>query len=38
MSVVEKVVRVGVEKESGFLYFVDKDGDIARARMMRGRK
>jgi hypothetical protein len=33
----EKVARVGVKKEPGFLYFVDKDGDISRAQQMRGR-
>jgi len=32
----EKVARVGVKKESGYLYFVDKHGDISRARMARG--
>ena len=32
----EKVARVGVKKESGYLYFVDKQGDISRARMARG--
>ncbi len=32
----EKVARVGVRKESGYLYFVDKQGDISRARMARG--
>jgi len=34
----EKVAKVGVKKESGYLYFVDKQGDIARAKMARGRK
>ena len=29
----EKVQRVGIKKEQGFLYFVDKEGDISRARM-----
>lgn len=33
----EKVKTAGVKKESGFLYFVDKDGDISRAKMSRGR-
>ncbi len=32
----EKVAKVGVRKESGYLYFVDKQGDISRARMARG--
>jgi hypothetical protein len=33
---VEKVAKVGVKKESGYLYFVDKNGDIGRAKMVRG--
>ncbi len=32
----QKVSKVGVKKESGYLYFVDKDGDISRAKMARG--
>ncbi|GHT04921.1 hypothetical protein AGMMS5026_07810 [Endomicrobiia bacterium] len=34
----EKVQKVGVERESGYLYFVDKQGDVSRALMARGRK
>ena len=34
----EKVAKVGVKKASGFLYFVDKAGDVSRAKMARGRK
>ena len=34
----EKVEKVGVKKEKGFLYFVDKNGDVSRAPMARGRK
>jgi hypothetical protein len=34
----EKVAKAGVDKESGYLYFVDKNGDISRAKMARGRK
>ena len=34
----EKVAKVGVKKQVGFLYFVDKSGDISRAKMARGRK
>ena len=34
----EKVVKAGIKKESGYLYFVDKQGDISRAVMARGRK
>lgn len=32
----EKVAKVGIKKESGYLYFVDKKGDISRAKMARG--
>ena len=32
----EKVARVGVKKQSGYLYFVDKKGNVARAKMSRG--
>jgi hypothetical protein len=31
----EKVARVGVRKEYGYLYFVDKSGDVSRAKMAR---
>ncbi len=34
----KKVAKVGVKKEAGFLYFVDKDGDISCAKMARGNK
>jgi len=34
----EKVAKVGIKKEPGYLYFVDEDGDISRAKMARGRK
>ncbi len=32
----EKVQKVGVKKVPGYLYFVDKNGDISRAKMARG--
>ena len=32
----QKIAKVGIKKETGFLYFVDKDGDISRAKMARG--
>ncbi len=38
MSRTEKVAVVGITKEPGWLYYVDKEGDISRVRMMRGRK
>jgi hypothetical protein len=34
----KKVAKVGVKKEKGFLYFVDKKGNVARAKMARGKK
>ena len=34
----EKVAKVGVKKAKGYLYFVDKKGDVSRAKMARGRK
>lgn len=34
----QKVLKCGVKKESGYLYFIDKDGDIARSKMARGGK
>jgi hypothetical protein len=32
------VAKVGVKKEKGWLYFIDKKGNVARAKMARGRK
>ena len=34
----EKVAKVHVKKEKGYLYFIDGDGDVARAKMVHGRK
>ena len=34
----EVVNACGVKREAGFLYFIDKDGDVSRAKMARGRK
>ena len=34
----EKVKKVGVKKEKGYLYFVDKKGGVSRAKMARGGK
>ncbi len=34
----EKVAKVGIKKVRGYLYFVDKKGDISRAKMARGGK
>lgn len=32
----QTVAKVGVKKEKGYLYFIDKDGDISRVPMARG--
>jgi hypothetical protein len=34
----EKVQKTGVKRESGYLYFIDKQGDISRTLMARGGK
>ncbi|MDP8261497.1 MAG: hypothetical protein P9M01_04055 [Candidatus Kappaea frigidicola] len=33
-----KVLKCNIKKESGYLYFIDKDGDVAKAKMARGGK
>jgi len=33
-----KVEKVGVKKQKGYLYFVDKKGDVSKAKMARGKK
>jgi len=34
----EKVMKVGVKREKGYLYFIDKHGDVSCAKMARGNK
>ena len=34
----EKVKNTGVTKQSGFLYFLDKNGHVSKTKMARGRK
>jgi len=34
----EKVMKFWIKKEKGYLYFIDKHGDISRAKMARGGK
>ena len=34
----EMVTKVGVKREQGFLYYIDKQGDVSRAKMARGGK
>lgn len=33
-----KVAKVGIKRKPGYLYFVDKKGDISMAKMARGKK
>ncbi len=34
----QKVCKCGIKREAGYLYFVDKQGDVSRAKMARGGK
>lgn len=34
----EKVVKVGIKRQKGYLYYVDKKGDVSCAKMARGSK
>ncbi len=34
----EVIAKVGVKREDGYLYYIDKKGDVARAKMARGGK
>ena len=34
----QKIEKVGVKRQSGFLYFIDKQGDVSRTKMARGKK
>ncbi len=34
----QKVAKAGVEKKGGYLYYVDKQGDISEVKMARGGK
>ncbi|OIO79601.1 MAG: hypothetical protein COW11_04810 [Candidatus Omnitrophica bacterium CG12_big_fil_rev_8_21_14_0_65_43_15] len=34
----QKVAKVGVKRQKGFLYFIDKKGDVSCAKMSRGAK
>ena len=33
-----KLVKVGVKREKGYLYYIDKQGDVSCAKMARGKK
>jgi len=34
----EKVVKLGLKRKPGYLYYVDKQGDVSMAKMARGKK
>ena len=34
----QKIAKTGVKRVTGYLYFVDKQGDVSRAKMARGGK
>lgn len=34
----EKVVKLGLKRQKGYLYYVDKQGDVSCAKMARGGK
>jgi hypothetical protein len=34
----QKIAKTGVKRARGFLYFIDKQGDVSRAKMARGGK
>ena len=34
----EKVAKAGIKREKGYLYYLDKQGDVSRAKMARGGK
>lgn len=34
----QKVMKVGIKRKVGYLYFVDKKGDVSCAKMARGKK
>ncbi len=34
----KKIVKCGIKREKGYLYFLDKSGNVSRAKMARGRK
>ncbi len=34
----QKVAKAGIKREDGFLYYIDKQGDVSRAKMARGGK
>jgi hypothetical protein len=37
-TMAKKIAKVGIKREKGFLYFIDKQGDVSCAVMARGNK
>jgi hypothetical protein len=37
-SMAQKLQKVGIKREKGYLYYVDKQGDVSCAQMARGNK
>ena len=35
---IEKVCMLGLKQDPDYLYFIDRDGDVARARMIKEKK
>jgi len=33
----EKLVKLGIKRQKGYLYFIDKQGDVSCAKMARGK-
>jgi 20S proteasome alpha/beta subunit len=34
----QEIAKAGVKREAGYLYYIDKQGDVSRAKMARGGK
>ena len=34
----EKIAKAGIKREKGYLYYLDKQGDVSKAQMARGGK
>ena len=34
----EKLVKLGIKRQKGYLYYIDKKGDVSCAKMARGKK
>ncbi|MFC1804217.1 hypothetical protein ACFLZ3_00060 [Candidatus Omnitrophota bacterium] len=38
IDMAQKLMKVGIKRKKGFLYYIDKKGDISCAKMARGKK